>query len=199
MVYASGGGAQLEVEVEPLRQAPRPRGVGLVVGISSYPHPGAYLKPCGAPAPVKWLARGPLAHALREARANGWDEALLEGPDGGLVEGTRSNLLAVVNGRLVAPGAESQALPGITREVVLEEARRLGIAIEERAVGRVELKAASELGVTSSLLGVAAISRLVGRRWAPQLGGPGVVGELSRRYDARTRGGGRASAGPASS
>jgi len=198
MVYAAEGGPRLEVEVEPLRSAPGRRGGGLVVGVASYPHPGAYLTPRRTSAPVKWLARGPLAHALREARANGWDEALLEGPDGELVEGTRSNLLAVVNGRLVAPGAESHALPGITREVVLEDARRLGIAIEEHAVGRVELRAASELCVTSSLLGVAPISRLVGRRWAPLPQGPTLVAELSRRYDARTRGRGHASAGRAS-
>jgi branched-subunit amino acid aminotransferase/4-amino-4-deoxychorismate lyase len=191
MLYASSSGAQWSVFVEPLpRGAHRPRSKRFVAGIASYPHPGRYLTPPGATAPVKWMARGPLAHALREARALGWEEAILENEEGCLVEGTRSNLLAVVGGTLVAPGPESLALPGITRAVVLDEARRLGIPVREYAPDRTEVRAATELMVTSSLLGVASLTRLVGV-WpgAGVLRRTPVGSSLREAYDARTRGG----------
>jgi branched-subunit amino acid aminotransferase/4-amino-4-deoxychorismate lyase len=191
MTYASSSGAQWSVFVEPLsRVAHRLRSKRFVAGIASYPHPGRYLTPPGATAPVKWMARGPLAHALREARARGWEEAILEDEEGRLVEGTRSNLLAVVGGTLVAPGPESLALPGITRGVVLDEARRLGIPVREYAPDRTELRAATDLMVTSSLLGVASLTRLVGV-W-PGAGArrpTHLASSLREAYNARTRGG----------
>lgn len=186
MVYASATGSSLTVAVEPLNGAGTP---GLsrrcVVGISSYPHPGKYLVPPGEQAPVKWLARGPLSHALREAQARGWEEAILRSPGGTLVEGTRSNLLAVVEGRLVAPGPESHALPGITREVVLEEARRLGIPVEQRPIEERETLSATEFLLTSTLLGVVAVDRVIGVWSSPRRRIGPVGAALRRAFQAR--------------
>ena len=195
MLYSASSGAKLRIELEPIAAGGRRSSASrLIAGISSYLHPGKFLTPPGAKAPVKWLARGPLAHALREARRRGWEEAILEDSRGRLVEGTRTNLLAVIGGTLVAPGPESSALPGITRAVALDDARRFGIPVEEHAPHRAELRAATEVMVTSSLLGIASLKRIVGV-WEPPRPGPrtSISSVLRRGYDRRT---GRTGDGP---
>lgn len=187
MIFASSAGAVVRVTVEPLslRRGAK-HDAGLVAGVSRYRHPGPYVVPPGAHAPVKWLARGPLAHALRDGRARGWDEALLLDDRGRFVEGTRSNLLAVVDGRLVAPGAESHALPGITREVALEDAHRLGLRVVERPIERAAALRASEVLLTSSLLGIASVRRVVGVGALPASGRGPVGDALKAAYRSRT-------------
>ncbi|MHB1435226.1 MAG: aminotransferase class IV [Thermoplasmata archaeon] len=179
--YASGEGASLALDVTPLVGSPGAvPGRSRVVGVSSYPHPGPYLVPPGAKAPVKWIARGPLAHALREATRRGWDEALLADSKGRFVEGTRSNLLALIDGRLVSPGGESFALPGVTRARALREARRAGIEIAERPIEAAELGSATELFLASTLLGIVAVDRVVGRWRRPPGTGETILPVLRR-------------------
>jgi branched-chain amino acid aminotransferase len=162
---------------------------GLATGRSSYRHPGAFLRPAGAAAPVKWIARGPLAHALREARARGWGEALLANEHDGLVEGTRSNLfVAVDRGHLVAPGPDSGALAGITREAVLELARARHIAVEDRPVQAEELARVPEAFLTSTLLGVAPITEFEGVRVGAATHGGPISLELGRALETLARG-----------
>ncbi len=151
--------------IEPLPRTPdhpmAPRGVQ--VGTSRYPHPGTALVPPGSPGPVKWLGRGPQSHALRDARAHGWEEGLLCDGRGNYVEGTRSNLLAMVGNRLLAPGPRSGALSGITRELAVRGAAARGFKVVDRPVSPREIRRASEVLLTSSLLGVVAVRSLDGR------------------------------------
>jgi len=189
MVYASVSGAETAVEVEPLAPSFRPPGGRrIVTGISSYSHPGPYLVPAGGTGPVKWLARGPLAHTLREARGRGWEEAILEDARGRAVEGTRSNLLVVNAGRLIAPGPESYALPGVTRGVVLEQARKLGVPVEERTPTRSELRTASEVMLTSSLLEIASVGRVQGRWRSPSPPTMPLANQFRQGYARRIEG-----------
>lgn len=102
--------------------------------------------------------------ALREARETGADEALLTDSRGRVVEGAASNLVALAEGRVLAPGPESGALPGITRGIVLELLRAEGREVEERAVSRTELSEAEEVLLTSSLREVVPVVRVDGRR-----------------------------------
>lgn len=188
MIYASATGAEFVVSVDPFptgRTGRAPRRVP--VGISSYRHPGPYLVPPGSTEPVKWLARGPLAHALREARRRRWEEGLLEDGAGRPIEGTRSNLLVALEGVLISPGPESGALPGITRAVVLEEARRQGLAVLERAPSREELGQASEVMITSSLMGLVSVSRVEGRWPGSRSTRTPIASALRRAYAARVR------------
>lgn len=188
MLYASDERAGLRVDVDPCPPSPFPRRPqGLLVGISSYRHPGRYVVPPGATAPVKWLARGPLAHALRQAHARGWDEAILEDSDGRLIEGTRSNLLAWVDGLLVSPGPESYALAGITRSLVVRDARSLDLPVRERALSREELRSATEVMLTSSLLGVAPVRRIVGLWSERRPRARPIASRLVAAYQARLR------------
>jgi branched-chain amino acid aminotransferase len=110
--------------------------------------------------------------ALRRARERGVDEALLRDSAGKIVEGTSANLIAVTGrGRLVAPGPAQGVLAGITRAVVLDEARSEGFTVEERALAVGELASIRELLLTSSIRGVAAVVEVEGRPV-----GEGVIG-----------------------
>lgn len=89
--------------------------------------------------------------ALLLAREAGAQEALLRNGAGRVVAGSSSNLFLVRDGALRTPRVEDGALPGITRQVVLELARELGLGMELRAPDEEELLDADEIVLTSSL------------------------------------------------
>lgn len=100
--------------------------------------------------------------ALAEARAAGGDEALLLGPGGDAVEAATANLFAVLEGRLITPPLAAGPLPGVTREVILECARILGLPAREQRLPRALLERADEVFVTNSISGVRAVSAVEG-------------------------------------
>ncbi|WP_411727631.1 D-amino acid aminotransferase [Methyloglobulus sp.] len=87
---------------------------------------------------------------LRQAAVdNGCTEAILF-KDGYLTEGAASNVFAVIDGILMTPPKSSAILPGITRDVILEIARKNNIPCSEQAISKADIKKASELWITSS-------------------------------------------------
>jgi branched-chain amino acid aminotransferase len=85
-----------------------------------------------------------------EAVKGGFAEGIALDAAGYVSEGSGENLFAVVKGRLVTPPLVSSVLPGITRDSVLTLARRLGIAVEEKALPREMLYLADELFFTGT-------------------------------------------------
>lgn len=121
--------------------------------------------------------------ALRKARGRGRDEALIRNSKGELVEGSTSNLLAVSSqGDLIAPGRREGALPGITREILLEEARKMGLVIEERGLRPGELATLRELLLSSSIRELVPVVKVEGKALGRGRPGP-VYGELRRRFE----------------
>ena len=107
---------------------------------------------------------GPLL-ALEEARRAGLDQALLLDRAGEVVEASTANVFAVLGGEggeslLVTPPLEAGALPGVTREAVLECARGLGLETEERRLPLAELLAAREALLTNSIAAVQPLAEL---------------------------------------
>ncbi len=90
--------------------------------------------------------------ARKEAKEKGADEALLLNERGLLCEASTSNIFLVYRESLITPGVESGCLPGITRRVVMEIAREMGIGVAERDVQLEELEAADEAFLTNSLI-----------------------------------------------
>ncbi len=78
---------------------------------------------------------------------------VLVDPDGSLAESTSGNLFAVRRGELRTPRPDN-LLPGITREVVLELARKLDIPTFECDLTLDEAREADELFVTSTSIGI---------------------------------------------
>lgn len=70
--------------------------------------------------------------------------------EGKVTEGAASNLFAVIDGVLVTPPTGPCLLPGITRDLILELARKHDFKFEEREIDEAELLRASEIWLTSS-------------------------------------------------
>jgi D-alanine transaminase len=109
------------------------------------------------------------------AQDRGADEAILI-RDGLATECTVSNLFIVSDGVIVTPPKSEYLLPGITRDLLLELARRHNLPYRERDIAERELIAADEIWITSSSKEVVPATRLNG---APV--GAGAPGPLWRR------------------
>jgi branched-chain amino acid aminotransferase len=128
---------------------------------------------------LKTLAYADAVVALFEAQRAGADEALFLDTQGHCSEATASNLFAWTGDALVTPPVSCGALPGITREAVIEVARANGITVAERIVELDDVLAADEAFLTSSLRGIVPLVQ-VGRTPI----GRGTPGERTRRMTA---------------
>ncbi len=106
--------------------------------------------------------------ARQAAKRQGGREAILV-RDGLLTEGAATNLFLVHQGELWTHPLDQHILPGVTRHVVLEEARRLGIPIRLEAYPADELALVDEVFVTGTTSHVLAIGEILGhwRRSGP--------------------------------
>jgi branched-subunit amino acid aminotransferase/4-amino-4-deoxychorismate lyase len=160
--------------------APRPaarmritvtRGRTRLIAAASYTPPSGRVDAVLLPEP--WIdSRSPLAGlkslswqanrlALARAQQAGAFEALLLNERGRLAEGSRSNVLIGLGGRLFTPPVQDGCLPGTVRRRLLE----LGL-VAERSLGPEELRGASEVLLTNSLIGVLPVGRIDGRELA---------------------------------
>lgn len=126
--------------------------------------------------------------ATDDARRNGFDEAIFLTEDGHVAEGASCNIFMVRNGRLITPSTSQNILEGITRDSVMELARReLNLDVVERPIDRSELYVCDELFFTGTAAEIGPIVRVDHRPV-----GAGVVGEvaskLRRLYGDATRG-----------
>ncbi|MDD4913698.1 MAG: D-amino acid aminotransferase [Methylococcales bacterium] len=97
----------------------------------------------------------------QEALDQGCAEAILV-KNGQAIEGAASNLFAVVDGILLTPPKTNDILPGITRDVILELAKKHGIAHREDLISLEALHAASEIWVASSTREIVPVVELDG-------------------------------------
>ncbi|SEW22200.1 aminotransferase class IV [Natrinema salifodinae] len=121
---------------------------------------------------------GILARAELDA---GTDEALMCDREGRLTEGATSNLFFVRDGALYTPTTDGPVLPGITREIVLELARRADIEVREGRYEPADVSDADEAFLTNRTWELRPIATLDGR----DIGGGPVTERLSRLYDER--------------
>lgn len=88
--------------------------------------------------------------AVREAQAKGCDEPLLLNHEGFVAEGASTNVFVVTDGTLLTPPLSAGILAGITRDVVLELLRGLGLVCHEKPVALDALLGADEVFMTST-------------------------------------------------
>ncbi|MFN2433606.1 MAG: aminotransferase class IV [Gemmatimonadota bacterium] len=126
---------------------------------------------------IKSLAYLPNVLARAEARAAGADDALLLDDRDRVVAASASNVFWVgADGELRTPSPDCGILAGITRAAVLDLVAARGIPSVQGTWTAGELSAAREAFTTSSLRGIAPVTRLEG---LPV--GDGRVGALTRR------------------
>lgn len=115
------------------------------------------------------------AFAKSEAMQNGFDEAIMLNHDGHVSEGSAENIFLIMNGELVTPAVTENILQGITRDTVIELARReLGRITRERQVDRTELYIANEIFLCGTGAQIAPVVEVDHR-----LVGDGQIGPIS--------------------
>jgi branched-chain amino acid aminotransferase len=119
--------------------------------------------------------------AMGRAKEQGAHEALFVALDGSVVEGATSNVFSVANGTLTTPPEDAGLLPGITREVVVELARKEGLDAHEALLPLGELLAADEAFLTGSVKEVMPLIAVDDRRIGSGSPGP-ITRLLQQRY-----------------
>ena len=97
--------------------------------------------------------------AKDEALAAGVQDALMHDYKGRLSEATGANLFLVLNGELHTPTTET-ILNGITRQTVMDLARKRGIKVVEREIWPDELAKASEVFLTGTAVEVQPVASI---------------------------------------
>ena len=120
--------------------------------------------------------------AKDEALANGVQDALMHDYKGRLSEATGANLFLLINGELHTPTTEC-ILNGITRQTVMELARKRGITVVEREIWPDELAKASEIFLTGTAVEVQPVGSIDGKEYPV---GP-VTQQLQADYAALVR------------
>jgi branched-chain amino acid aminotransferase len=112
--------------------------------------------------------------ARREAAALGAAEGVMLDTAGNVAEGTVSNVFFVKRGALVTPPLGGQILSGVTRLLVIDLARQCGINVLERNVRLTDLRAFDEMFLTSTLMNILPVQRVIGIK-KEDFGLPGKV------------------------
>lgn len=89
--------------------------------------------------------------AVSEARAKNAFEAVMLDHRDFVTEGASSNVFAVIAGSLFTPALDVGILKGVTRTVVFEVAKKLGIRVLEAPMTEAMLKEADEVFITSTI------------------------------------------------
>lgn len=99
-------------------------------------------------------------------------EAVMLNPSGKLAEGTISNIFFAKDGVLFTPSIECGILDGITRSVVINLAKRMGISVREGEFSKEDIYSAEEVFLTNTTMEVMPVSEVNGYQYK--------VGNLSK-------------------
>jgi 4-amino-4-deoxychorismate lyase len=119
--------------------------------------------------------------AKREIGDDSGKEGLFLTRDGYIAEGITSNIFWVSQGRLYTPALETGILNGITREYIIELAKKTGIPVEEGLYEPEHLMKASEAFFTNSVQEIIPIHCFSGKHY-PGGNGP-VIKRLHAHYE----------------
>jgi branched-chain amino acid aminotransferase len=190
------------VHVDPLVPGTRSRGLSTTLSMFIYeaqpivPQDGARLKTsvwrrvADFAIPARAKVNGAYVNSVlakQDALDSGYDDCIFLDGAGHVCELSAANIFMVRDGVLITPGRESDILEGINRRTVLELAREMGIATEERAIDLTELYIADEVFACGTSAFVAPVIE-IDRRMI----GEGAQGALTERvrvaYQAMMRG-----------
>ena len=133
---------------------------------------------------AKVLSWAPNLRWAELAQAQGFDEVLLLNEFDRVAECTSANVFAAFGGDngidVITPPVAEGCLPGVTREVLLEEVRVPGLRLVERGLTIEDLYRASEVFITSTTRGLLPVREIAGRRLT---GGGEVCERLLRGFD----------------
>ncbi len=85
-----------------------------------------------------------------EAIESGFDESILLTTENKVSECTGENIFVVKDNAIATPSVDSDIVPGITRESIIEICKDMGFEIQEREIGKSELFKADEVFLTGT-------------------------------------------------
>jgi D-alanine transaminase len=127
---------------------------------------------------IKSIALLPSVLASQRAQEAGADEAVFV-RDGAITEGAHTNFCAVFDGQVVTYPRTHYILPGITRQVVSELCRDLGIPFREYPVLESRLRQAGELMILGTITEIVPVVQV--DDWPVGDGKPGPVTQSLQR------------------
>ncbi|HLS89304.1 MAG TPA: D-amino-acid transaminase [Sphingobacteriaceae bacterium] len=135
---------------------------------------------------IKTTGLLPNVLARQEAQSYGFYDAIFV-RDGLVTEATSSNVFAVMDGTVYTHPL-ANILPGVTRDVVIELVREMGLTLREEAVSLSRLRRADEIWLTSTVIEVLPVTSLDGRPVGDGRPGP-VYRRVWEAFQAVTKGG----------
>jgi branched-chain amino acid aminotransferase len=124
-----------------------------------------------------------------EAQQVGAIEAVMLNAEGYVAECTADNIFAVQQRRVLTPSTAAGALPGVTRDSVLEIAHELGLTREEGFLTRYDLYTADECFMTGTGAEIVPVVRLDGRQIGSGRPGP-ITAQIRQQFAVLCRGDG---------
>jgi branched-chain amino acid aminotransferase len=119
---------------------------GLRLDISPWRRPAPYTAPTESKASGLYMI---CTLARHQAQAKGYDDAMMFDWRGQVAEGTGANVFFVRDGVLHTPTPDC-FLNGITRQTVIELAKKRGIEVQERTIWPEELESMEQMFLTGS-------------------------------------------------
>ena len=92
-------------------------------------------------------------------------EGLMLDEANNIIGGTMTNLFIVEDGKLLTPELTRCGVAGVTRERVMDAARKHGVACREEPITEARLSEAQEALLVNSVIGVWQIRECAGRSW----------------------------------
>ncbi len=111
-----------------------------------------------------------------EANVAGFDEAICLDKNGHISEGIAENIFIVKNGKIITPPTSTGALVGITRDVIMKLAEKLGYKAVEANITPTDLFTADEAFFTGTAAEVVPIVEVNKRKI-----GDGKPGPITKR------------------
>ena len=111
---------------------------------------------------IKSIALLPNILLRQQAVEQGAAEAILL-RNGEVTEGAASNVFIVKDGIIITPPKTDCLLPGITRDLVVEQAHEHGLVVKEANIKQTELETADEIWLTSSTKEILPVTKLNGQ------------------------------------
>ena len=120
--------------------------------------------------------------AKLEAISAGADDAIMLDNRGFVSEATGENVFIVKNGKIMTPPPTSGILLGITRNCIIELARKLGYEVMERELTPFELITADEVFLTGTAAEIVPVESVNGRKIGTRVPGP-VTERLIKEFE----------------
>ncbi|UCG37646.1 MAG: branched-chain-amino-acid transaminase [Candidatus Bathyarchaeota archaeon] len=150
----------------------------------------------GLTAIISWVKRDPVDATTHEVKSLNYlnsilakieannadvDEAICLNKEGFICEGVAENLFAVVDGVVITPPTSTGALRGITRNVVIRIAKKLGFEVAKKEITPADLFLADEIFFTGTAAEVVPVKEINKREIGDGRPGP-ITLKLMKEY-----------------